>query len=313
MNIDNQVNQAGEQSSRMEKLYATVPGWQSILAAVKAGENEFMDLLAKTGLLEEFGLSTSAVHDYEEIEVHAFILAIVSDDRWAEIQTKSFLTYASHWIDDFFDSPARVQCPSQLFADRGDIRRALANLGRVGEIGFAMASRVPHPAAVYKALQRMLYGGLVQRTGHFADRHVLVEEYRSIAGQFVDPRLFGEIQQLQPEAYWTTNKTVLELLGAAEKTLDFNVVESWNLIYAPAIYYQDAEEERARGELSFEEEEAPRLSEMVRMVRLGAKHLTSMRKRNSLSMRQMEFVAISIPNLPDEIVSEYRSLWEGAR
>lgn len=311
MSIDNQADQAREKSSRIEKLYATIPGWQSILAAVKAGESEFTDVLGKMGLLQDFGLYTSAVHDYDEIELHAFILGIVSDNRWEEIQTKSFLTYASHWLDDFFDSPDRVINPSQLLADRCDIRRALANLGRIGEIGFAMADRVRHPEAVYKALQRMLYGGLVQRAGHCADRRALVEEYQSIAGEFVDPRLFKEIQQLQPEAYWTTNKTVLELLGAAEKTLDFSVVELWNLVYAPAIYYQDVEEERARGELAFEEEEEPRLSEMLRMIRLGAKHLIGICERNSLSMRQMEFVAISIPNLPADVVSEYRSLWEG--
>ena len=313
MNVYNQTGQVSGRRSQIEQLYATVPGWRRILAAVKAGENEFVDLLAKMGLLEEFGLYTSAVHDYGEIQIHAFILGIVSDDRWEEIQTKSFLTYASHWIDDFFDSPDRVHNPSRLLADRGDIRRALANMGRVGDVGFAMASRVPHPEAVYKALQRMLYGGLVQRTSHFANRHALVEEYKSIAGQYVDPQLLSDIQQLQPEAYWTTNKTVLELLAAAEETLDFNVAESWNLIYAPAIYYQDAEQERARGELAFEPEEEPRLGEMLKMIRLGANHLTCRGKRNILSMRQMEFITISIPNLPEGVMSEYRFLLEGTR
>ena len=51
---------------------------------------------------------TSTVHDYDDIEGHAFILGIVSEDRWDEVQTKSYLTYASHWIDDFLDCPERV-------------------------------------------------------------------------------------------------------------------------------------------------------------------------------------------------------------
>ena len=75
-----------------------------------------------------------------------------------------------------------------------------------------MAERVRHPHAVYKALHRMLYGGLVQRSLEYSGRHRLVEEYPAIATRFVDPALTRAIHHLQPEAYWTTNKTVLELL-----------------------------------------------------------------------------------------------------
>ena len=120
------------------------------------------------------GKVTSTVHDYGDIEGHAFILGIVSEDRWDEVQTKSYLTYASHWIDDFIDCPDRVAHPAQLMEDRHDIRNALANMGPVGQVGFAMANRVPHPEAIYKTLHRMLYGGLVQRSKSYAERHALV-------------------------------------------------------------------------------------------------------------------------------------------
>jgi hypothetical protein len=282
-----------------------------LLAAVRAGRAEFADTLSETGLLQRFGLFTSAVHPYYEIEVHAFILGIPSGDRWDEVQTKSYLTYASHWIDDFFDSPERVQNPGQLIEDRWDIRRALTNMGAPGKVGFAMADRVRHPEAVLKSLQRMLYGGLVQRTRDYSERHQLVEEYQTVATRFVSPQLVRKIRGLQPEAYWTTNKTVLELLGAAERTVNYDTVELWNLVYAPALYFQDVEEERARGELNFEEHEAPRMSQMLQMIQLGAKHLAPKYDRGSLELRQLEFAALSIPNLPDEVTSAYRSLWEG--
>ena len=123
--------------------------------------------------------------------------------------------------------------------------------------------------------------------------------------------MFERIRELQPEAYWTTNKSVLEISNAAERELDFTTAELWNLVYAPALYYQDAEEERARGELSFEEEDEPRLSEMVKMIRLGAGHLARTYPPGSPQMRQLEFVARSFGNLPVEVVNEYRSLWEG--
>lgn len=315
MNIDrNHVGQEIETiSSHLESLYQTVPRWREILAAVKAGHLEFIDLLASSGLLDAFGHSTSTVHPYDEIEVHAFILAIVSDDRWPEIQAKSFLTYASHWIDDFFDNPEQVQNPAQLLADRCEIRRALANMGRVGEVGFAMAARVPHPDGVYQALHRMLYGGLVQRSRDCDERLRLVAEYVTVATSKLEPDLAKSIRTLQPQAYWTTNKTVLELLSAAEQDLDFNSVEPWSMIYAPALYYQDADEERARGELNFDESEAPRLSEMIKMIRLGSSYIARAYRETSLYMRQLKFAALSIPNLPEPIADEYRMLWEGVR
>jgi hypothetical protein len=304
------IGHTGDAGARLESLYRTIPRWREIIAAVRAGEAEFQHMLAAAGLLG-LGSSTSSVHPYQDMEVHAFVLGIVSEDRWDEIQTKSFLTYASHWIDDFFDSPDRVADPAQLLRDRHDIGRALANMGSVGAVGFAMVNRVPHPEAIYKTLHRMLYGGLVQRSYDYAERQKLVREYQEVAARFVDALLFERIRELQPEAYWTTNKSVLEISNAAERELDFTTAELWNLVYAPALYYQDAEEERARGELSFEEEDEPRLSEMVKMIRLGAGHLARTYPPGSPQMRQLEFVARSFGNLPVEVVNEYRSLWEG--
>jgi hypothetical protein len=298
MNIEQStLREIEEVRSPIERLYQTIPRSRDIVAAVRAGEAEFRDFLAKAGLLER-GASTSSVHPDDDIALHAFVLGIVSEDRWDEIQTKSFLTYASHWIDDFFDSPNKVEDPDQLLRDRRDIRRVLANMGPVGTVGFAMAGRVPHPEAIYKTLHRMLYGGLVQRSHDHAERQQLVREYLDVATRFVDPRMVEAIRKLQPEAYWTTNKSVLEISNAAERELDFNTAELWNLVYAPALYYQDAEEERARGELSFEEDDEPRLPEMVRMIRLGARDLARVYAPGSPQMCQLDFVARSFANLP---------------
>ena len=298
-------------SARREALYRTIPRWQELLAAVRAGEAEFVDTLDATGLLHKYGKVTSTVHDYGDIEGHAFILGIVSEDRWDEVQTKSYLTYASHWIDDFIDCPERVTDPAKLMEDRHDIRKALANMGEVGQVGFAMANRVPHPEAIHKTLHRMLYGGLVQRSQDYAERYALVREYHDVATRYVDPAIVMEIRTVQPEAYWASNKSVLEISNAAEKDLDFTASELWNLVYASALYYQDADEERARGELNFEEHEMPRLAEMVRMIRIGGRYLSRTYPPGSPQMRQLKFVALSFQNLPNQVVSEYRSLWEG--
>ena len=291
----------------LQALYRGIPHWQDIVSAVRAGEEDFHNFLAKAGLLR-LGISTSVLHAYDDIGMHAFVLGIVSEDRWDEIQTKSFLTYASHWIDDFFDNPEMVADPAQLLRDRWDIRRALANMGPVGAVGFAMADRVQHPEAIEKTLHRMLYGGLVQRSRDCAQRQALVREYLDVATRFVDPLLAEQIAGLQPEAYWTTNKSVLEISNAAEPKLDFTAAELWNLVYASALYYQDADEERARGELSFGPDEEPRLSEMVRMIRLGAGYLGRPGMHDAAQMRQLDFVRRSFANLPVEVINEYRSL-----
>jgi hypothetical protein len=300
-------------SERREALYRTIPHWRELLAAVRAGEAEFVDALDRLGLLQKYGKATSTVHAYDDIEGHAFILGIVSEDRWDEVQTKSYLTYASHWIDDFFDCPELVANPAQLMEDRHDIGNALANMGPPGRVGFAMANRVPHPAGVYKALHRMLYGGLVQRSDDRAQRRALMSEYGEVAGHFVAPSIVREIRTLQPEAYWASNKTVLELLNAAEKELDFTASELWNLVYAPALFYQDADEESARGELNFDAQETPRLAEMVRMIRMAGKYLAPLYSPESPQMRQLKFLALSFQNQPDEVIREYRSIWEGGR
>jgi hypothetical protein len=309
MNIDRVHSEELGEATRLEALYGSIPCWKDLLAAVRAGHAEFKGTLRTAGLLEEYGAFTSGVHDSQAIEVHGFILGIVSAGRWDEVQTKSYLTYASHWIDDFFDCPAKVLNPARLLADRHDIRRALAGMGRIGQVGFAMADRARHPVAVYKALHRMLYGGLAQRATDRSQRRALVREYQQVAAQFVDAPLVAEIRRLQPEAYWATNKTVLELLNAAEEVLDFNTSEVWNLIFAPALYYEDAEEERINGELNFEPEDEPTLPEMLRMIRLGAKYLARTARRDGSRIRQLKFAARALPNLPDAVAGEYRSIW----
>lgn len=314
MNIENSlIQQCANDQRHIDALYATIPFSRELLDAIRAGRSEFSNLLAGLGLLDKFGLSTSAVHDDREIEIHAFILGIVSVDRWREVETKSFLTYASHWIDDFFDGDLGNGNFDRLSADRHDVRKALANMGQIGMVGFAMADRARHPQGVFKGLHRMLYGGLVQRSVEQAARKQLVREYASVASQFVDPEIMGQIRQLQPEAYWSTNKTVLELLFAAEEELDYTQAELWNLVYAPAIYYQDADEERTHGELSFTLDEAPRLEEMVKMVRLGIRHLTQRYRPNDLNLQQLRFAEQALPNLPDLVACEYAAFWQRSR
>src|SRR5882762_4861915 len=97
----------------LASVYGAIPGWEHVFAAVKAGEREFVAELESSDL-SGLGRHTSNVHSYTDVELQAFVLGLTSIGRSDEIQTKSYLTYTSHWIDDFFDSPALVDDPDQL-------------------------------------------------------------------------------------------------------------------------------------------------------------------------------------------------------
>src|SRR5690349_8941265 len=90
---------------KSEQILVNVPGWSGLMDAVRDGHREFLEVLRASGLLARYGVSASEVHGYEEIELHAITLAIPSAGKYEEMRTKSFLTYVSHWIDDFFESP----------------------------------------------------------------------------------------------------------------------------------------------------------------------------------------------------------------
>ena len=309
MNIQTNTEKAGAaRHDARGALYRTLPGWQELLAAVRAGHRDFVDDLAELELLKRYGLVTSAVHDYEDIEVHAMILGIVSMGRWEEVRVKSYLTYASHWIDDFFDGDSESGNYTGLFMRRGDVRQAMAHMGPPGQVGFLMARRARHPHAVYKALHRMLYGGLIQRSTARAQREQLMLEYFNIATSFVDPNLVCEIANLRPQAYWATNKTVLELLAAAEERIDFNLTELWSILYAPALYFEDADAERSQGELSFAADETPTVADMVNLVRMAARRLNGPYQPGDLERRQLRFLMHGLPHLPEHLIDEYRKV-----
>lgn len=300
-------------ASKLEALYSQVPGWENILVSVKEGREKFNADLQTNGL-ERFGLDTSRVHGYSDIETQAFILGIPSKENPEEISTKSYLTYGAHWIDDFFDNPNLGVQDEKLFDDRHDIKKVLNNLDKVGQVGFFMADKVPNPEGVYKGLGRILYGGLVQRSRFKEQREMLVREYQDLGIKHIDNHVAEEIKQIQPEAYWMTNKTVIELINSPESSLDFTAQELWNLIYAPALYYHDIAEEEKRGESSFDKEEQPKIEEMIKMIKIGAKHLSEFPdERLKLRMEQLRFLLTAFRKvLPDQIVSEYEIIVSSA-
>jgi len=294
---------------KLETLYDEVPNWENILHFVREGENNFISDLKMLDL-NKLGIETSDVHVYSDIEVQAFIVGITSKDNPREIIVKSYLVYGAHWIDDFFDNPKIGVSFENIFKNRNDINEALTGMGSIGQVGLLLAEKVPHPEGVLKGLQRMIYGGLVQRSSSREQRELLKKEYQDLGIQSVDSRVGKEIASIQAETYWMTNKTVLEMINASETNFNFTVAELWNLIYAPALYYHDITEEEQNKETSFERDEKPRDEEMIKMIKIGAKYLAQFPDdKFDLRIHQLKFLlSVFKKNLPVAIISEYESI-----
>lgn len=295
-------------SEKLERSYNQVPKWESLLCSVKDGEALFVADIKAQGL-DKLGIDTSRVHAYSDIEAQAFIVGIPSINTPEEIALKSYLVYGAHWLDDFFDNPSGLPY-EELFQSRDDIKKALSGMGNIGQAGFLMADKTPNPEGVYKGIARMLYGGLVQRSNDQNLKEKLLQEYQELGLRWVDKRIAEEIKTIQPEAYWTTNKVLMEFMNAAEKNLDFTVSELWNIIYAPALYYHDISEEERIGESSFTDDKKPSDEQMAKMIKIGVSYLSEFTDdRLNLRIQQLEFLLTAFrKNLPSSIILEYQSI-----
>ena len=128
---------------------------------------------------------------------------------------------------------------------------------------------MPNPEGVYKRSGEDFIWRIGPAFSFKEQREMLVREYQDLGIKNIDNHIAEEIKQIQPEVYWMTNKTVIELINSSESFLNFTVQELWNLIYTPALYYHDIAEEEKSGESSFDKKERPRIEEMIKMIKLA--------------------------------------------
>lgn len=291
--------------SKLLKLYPSVKSNKRILDGVKKGEEDFLNWLGNG-----FSHDTSQVHDYGDVQVQAFILAIPSKDDLERIVTKTFLCYASHFIDDHFDRPDLDPYPEKLAKHRHDIKGLFDSMGKIGELGHLMAQRTNHPEAVYKGHQRMVYGGLVQLARNKEEQDMYLSEYKQLGLKDVSDDVRQDITKIRDVAYWITNKFCGEFFFAAEVMYNSTLVELWNLIIRPAGYLHDNIEEREKGELNFFGKPEPSVDEMVEMIDIAVKHINNYEdERASQRLQQIQFLRRAFePVLPKEVQDAYARL-----
>lgn len=299
--------------SKLSKLYHTVPEHKMILRCVRDGRSQFEALFGYLLMHDKYSLHMSCVHSYEDVEVQAFILALPSVGNDGEMTMKVYLTYATHWVDDFFDQfQFEPGMKAKVKTERADLKNVLALLGRVfsGTIQTLYTHSV-HSSAVEKGVHRLLYGSLINHADCQDEQRQYLREHANIFLSDLDPRLQCEIQEkLSPLVVGLTNKTTQEFWFACESIYDPNITALYTLLYTPALYFHDHEEESSEEELQFLSGAAPSNKELIAMIELFRALIDKYHdEKKSLRFRQLSFLIESFQAvLPAEINLAYEKV-----
>lgn len=292
--------------SRLERLYSVIPEHEKILEAVKRGREEFENDVAKLGFENSH---MSMVHSYEDVETQAFIIGIPADLNSDEIAIKAYHTYTSHFVDDFFDRPDLEPSAETLEKNcKNNIKDCLDAIGALGLLSHRMAGKAIHPEGVYKGLHRMIYGSLIQKTPIGEKQNQYLRDFKDLGLQSVDERVAKDIRMIDDVAYWETNKVVQEFMFSSDPDFDMTRAELWNLIYAPALYYHDIDQEEKKGEINFSK--PPSVEDMMSMIEIARRHILDYPDpRLSQRLQQLQFLVSAFQkNLPSSIIDKYNEL-----
>jgi hypothetical protein len=285
------LNMDVEVDRKLRPLYEKVKGYEDILKHVNSGLRSFDYELAYRGLRDE---SRSLVHADEDVEVQSFFVCIPStgiQDFAKEMRHKAYLVKGAHFFDDHVDNPDLNFYLEGMMKNRGEIRSLLASMERVGEVADFLACTTDHSDGVYKALRRIVYGGLIQFSENQSTQEMLFEEHKDIAIKGLDRQFGKDAANIRPIAYWLTTKAILEMFFAAESAYNPTQTEAWNLVYSPAFYAMNAAEEEEHEGMKFLGNEKPKTDEMREMIDIGTSHIINIQDvRLPKRVLQMEFM-----------------------
>jgi len=300
--MDMQIN------PKLLHIYRTVPGYEKVIEYVRSGLGSFEGELRHRGLGT---VNTSIVHTGDVVEVQSFFVYIPSlgiTDSEKEMRLKSYLVGGAHFFDDHVDNPQLNVHLEEMKERRGKIGGILDCMGKVGEVADFMAkTTTDNSDGVYKALNRMVYGGLIQFAEDPIEQGMYFEEHKGLATRGLDSQFVGDVARIRPLAYWLTTKTILEMFFAAEtEKSNPTQSEAWNLVYSPAFYSMNAPEEEAHEGMRFLGDEAPKTDEMREMIDIGTSHVLNMRDaRLPKRVIQLQFMKESFRPVLGELYEDY--------
>lgn len=290
-------------------LYNTIHGHEELLRGVEIGEHLFLQDLKEVGVDSKTQYNLSRVHPYGDVKVQAFGLAIPSIGNPPEIVAKSYMTYVAHWVDDYFDrSNFQDEVLSQMRMNSLDLDCMIRIMGKVGAVCERMITRGKHKVGISKGLHRMIYGGLIIGAPDPLSQERYLKEHMSVSLSDVEGRVSNQIREkISPVAFWMTTKTVQELLLGCEAQYNPTLAMLYDLLYAPTLYYHDADEEEREGELNFYDGKKPSQEEALNMIDLFGQNINSITDgRFNLRTEQLKFLLQAFRHrLPPDIGERY--------
>jgi len=271
----------------------------------------------------------SSVHAIEDVDTHAVLASLPSVRRTEVMKAKSFWTYFCHWVDDLCDAkPATLPMRHiKHYIENGtwpkqDIRlgclwtsicgtnRIVSFIEHVCQPDFNPGVHNPHQVT---GMKRILLGSLLFSA---KNREYAKRQHNLILKQWLSPNLSNQLGDFGVLVDLTT-KTALELWAGFERNAKPDTMFLYNLLYAPAIYYHNCNEEVDQGEIDgLQTVTASEMAATVRRVatslREASKSESQPEENEALKLRvwQIRSMVYSCANiLPPELQTTY---WEVA-
>ena len=235
--------------------------------------NQFKNELSTKTSPELRYTDMSNVHSPGDTDVHAWILALPSLHSPEEISAKTYITYFSHWIDDVLDRGIGKYYLRDFDGFMYSHRRIVSSL----------KARFPNrEEMVDLSLKRLYLGAKIfafEEQNAETDHSDLILELLSNDKDWkCKDRLCEHVRKRDKTLVSMTTKTIQELWFAIEDhDHPFGLTFLYSLLFAPALYYHDQDEEYTYGEVgpAYKDREVgalsreslnERLEEIIKMI-----------------------------------------------
>lgn len=234
---------------------------EAVAKHVFLGEERFRYLLRSIDpeWISPFNFHQSRVHSYRDVETQAFVMAHHADNV-NEIELRSMWVYLAHWFDDKFDGEYAANLARGGLGKDFNIVEVLRQLdnrfGRLWEV--AVNQTASHHrwnrGLLETGMRRLILSGPMFSSRCDPEHDAIGRVHRDLVIENLDENYGVKqlIQNISPRYLKYTSKVVVEIWDSFNPLLDFNISMLMNLLYAPGLFYHDADAEHAYGEIKLE-------------------------------------------------------------
>ncbi|MCK5607286.1 hypothetical protein KAR91_35715 [Candidatus Pacearchaeota archaeon] len=311
---------------------------RKIKKRLKTAGRDWATFLTHHGIVPK---EMSRVHDPQTIYTHAVILSLPYWEyefsknflaRFLRCLSKkdmvyriTFLTFASHWIDDYFDDLQERSTEEKevILKTEGNYAKILEAFPRINTVIKKMKRIVPkkNRSQVDRAMERIIRGAFIQNSDVQKQLIEHINHYKDLVNMGLETSLQNEINRIHKDNHktmWTTSKVVMELFhSCCGLTFNQNIAETYTALYAAFLYYQDIKNEKeeegfGRAFSCHPHRDLPTKSDMERLIKMYIKYVHKNKEIDRLHshrMRQLHSLLwIYEEYLPPEIADTYHKI-----